>query len=159
MTGRARADAMCHDRFMPLTGEYEPSTQQWVRDQVDKYESSGGTEGTELRGMPVVLLTSKGARSGKLRKTPLMRVEHDGDYAVVASLGGAPKHPVWYFNLVADPHVEVQDGPVKQDMTAREVHGEEKATWWERALAVWPSYADYQNKTDREIPVFVLEPR
>jgi deazaflavin-dependent oxidoreductase (nitroreductase family) len=142
---------------MPLTGEYEPSTQQWVRDQVDKYESSGGTEGTELRGMRVVLLTSKGARSGKLRKTPLMRVEHDGDYAVVASLGGAPKHPVWYYNLKADPHVEIQDGPEKSDRIARELSGAERDEWWARAVAAYPDYADYQTKTDRIIPLFVLE--
>ncbi|MEV7061867.1 nitroreductase family deazaflavin-dependent oxidoreductase [Streptomyces collinus] len=145
---------------MPLEGEYEPSPTQWVRKQVELYESSGGTEGTTLQGstMPVVVLTTRGARSGKLRKTPVMRVEHEGRYAAVASLGGAPKHPVWYFNILADPHVELQDGPVKQDMTAREVTGEEKAAWWERAVAAYPAYADYQKKTDREIPVFVLEP-
>ncbi|QCD59905.1 nitroreductase family deazaflavin-dependent oxidoreductase [Streptomyces hawaiiensis] len=145
---------------MPLEGEYEPSPTQWVRNQVELYESSGGTEGTTLQGsnMPVVVLTSRGARSGKLRKTPVMRVEHEGRYAVVASLGGSPKHPVWYFNLRADPHVELQDGPVKRDMTAREVTGEEKAAWWERSVAAYPAYSDYQKKTDREIPVFVLEP-
>jgi deazaflavin-dependent oxidoreductase (nitroreductase family) len=143
---------------MPLDGEYEPSPAQWVRDQVEQYESSGGTEGTTLRGLPVILLTSRGAQSGKLRKTPLMRVEHDGRYAVVASQGGAPKHPTWYHNLVADPHVELQDGPVRQDMTARELTGDERAQWWERAVAAFPDYADYQTKTDRVIPVFVLEP-
>ncbi|MFI6374175.1 nitroreductase family deazaflavin-dependent oxidoreductase [Streptomyces sp. NPDC050546] len=145
---------------MPLEGEYEPSTTQWVRKQVELYESSGGTEGTTLQGskMPVVVLTSRGAKSGKLRKTPVMRVEHEGRYAAVASLGGAPKHPVWYFNLKSDPHVELQDGPRKQDMTAREVTGEEKSEWWDRAVAAYPAYADYQKKTDREIPVFVLEP-
>ncbi|PNG22410.1 nitroreductase family deazaflavin-dependent oxidoreductase [Streptomyces cahuitamycinicus] len=145
---------------MPLEGEYEPSPTQWVRKQVELYESSGGTEGTTLQGskMPVVVLTSRGARSGKLRKTPVMRVEHEGHYAAVASLGGSPKHPVWYFNILAHPQVELQDGPVKQDMTAREVMGEEKAAWWERAVAAYPAYADYQKKTDREIPVFVLEP-
>ncbi len=145
---------------MPLEGEYEPSPTQWVREQVELYESSGGTKGTTLRdtGLPVVVLTSRGARSGKLRKTPLMRVEHGGRYAVVASLGGAPKHPVWYHNIKADPHVELQDGPVKRDMTAREVTGAEKAEWWERAVEAFPTYADYQEKTDREIPVFVLEP-
>ncbi|MGI5336192.1 nitroreductase family deazaflavin-dependent oxidoreductase [Streptomyces sp. CA-181903] len=142
---------------MPLEGEYEPSPEQWVRDQVEQYESSGGTEGTTLRGMPVVVLTTRGAKSGKLRKTPVMRVEHEGRYAVVASLGGAPKHPVWYHNLKADPRAELQDGPLRQDMTAREVTGEEKARWWERAVAAYPDYADYQKKTDREIPVFVLE--
>lgn len=145
---------------MPLSGEYEPSTQAWVRDQVEQYESSGGTQATTLgdTGWPVVILTTTGAKSGKIRKTALMRVEHDGAYAVVASLGGAPKHPVWYFNLLADPHVELQDGPVRQDMTAREVTGAEKAAWWERAVAAYPPYADYQERTEREIPVFVLEP-
>ncbi|MGZ4597812.1 MAG: nitroreductase family deazaflavin-dependent oxidoreductase [Actinomycetes bacterium] len=143
---------------MPLHGEYEPSPEQWVRDQVALYEGSGGTQGTTLRGLPVIVLTSRGARSGKVRKTPLMRVEHDGRYAVVASQGGAPKHPTWYHNLVADPHVELQDGPVRQDMTAREVTGAEKADWWVRAVAAFPDYARYQAKTDREIPVFVLEP-
>ena len=143
---------------MPLHGEYQPSPQKWVRDQVEEYESSGGTRGTTLRGRPVVILTTLGARSGKLRKTPLMRVEHDGAYAVVASLGGAPKHPVWYFNIQANPLVELQDGPEVQEMKAREVTGEEKAQWWERAVATWPDYASYQEKTDREIPVFVLEP-
>ncbi|WP_432513158.1 nitroreductase family deazaflavin-dependent oxidoreductase [Kineococcus sp. SYSU DK001] len=142
---------------MPLTGEYEPSPEAWVRDQVEQYESSGGTEGTELRGMPVVVLTTKGAKSGKLRKQPLMRVEHEGVYAVVASLGGAPKHPVWYFNVKAHPLVELQDGPVKRDYTAREVTGAEREQWWERAVAAYPDYADYQRKTDRVIPVFVLE--
>ncbi|MCW2724668.1 MAG: nitroreductase [Frankiales bacterium] len=143
---------------MPLDGEYEPSTAQWVRDQVEQYESSGGTEGTTLRGLPVIVLTTRGAKSGKLRKVPLMRVEHDGSYAAVASLGGAPQHPVWYHNVVADPHVELQDGPVRQDMTAREVTGDEKAAWWERAVAAFPDYADYQKKTDREIPLFVISP-
>ncbi|MFE9556677.1 nitroreductase family deazaflavin-dependent oxidoreductase [Streptomyces sp. NPDC006703] len=143
---------------MPLEGEYEPSPTQWVREQVDLIEKSGGKEGMTMRGMPVILLTTRGAKSGKLRKTPLMRVEHDGAYAVVASQGGAPKNPVWYHNVVADPRVELQDGTVRQDMTAREVTGEEKAQWWERAVAAYPDYADYQRKTDREIPVFVLEP-
>jgi len=142
---------------MPLTGEYEPSPQQWVRDQVELYESSGGREGTTLRGLPVVILTTKGARSGKLRKSPLMRVEHRGDYAVVASLGGAPKNPVWYYNVLANSHVELQDGPVVQEMVARELHGREREQWWERAVAVFPDYADYQKRTERQIPVFVLE--
>ncbi|MFF4529026.1 nitroreductase family deazaflavin-dependent oxidoreductase [Streptomyces sp. NPDC001407] len=142
---------------MPLEGEYEPSPDQRAREQVELYESSGGTQGTTMRGMPVVVLTTRGAKSGKIRKTPLMRVEHGGSYAVVASLGGAPKHPVWYHNIVADPRVELQDGPVRQDMTAREVTGEEKDRWWERAVAAYPDYADYQKKTEREIPVFVLE--
>ncbi len=144
---------------MALTGEYEPSPEQWVRDQVERYEASGGTEGTTMRGVPVVVLTSRGARSGKLRKTPLMRVEHDGAYAVVASKGGAPQHPVWYHNLLADPHVELQDGPRRQDMTARELTGDERSQWWQRAVQVWPDYAEYQRKTDRQIPVFVLEPQ
>jgi len=122
------------------------------------YIASGGTQGTELKGMPVVLLTTIGAKSGKLRKTPLMRVEHDGDYAVVASLGGAPKNPVWYYNIVANPHVELQDGTASADYQAREVFGDEKAIWWQRAVAAYPDYADYQRKTDRAIPVFVLTP-
>jgi F420H(2)-dependent quinone reductase len=143
---------------MPLSGTYEPSPDKRSREQVELYERSGGAEGNTLRGKPVIILTTKGAKSGLVRKTPLMRVEHDGRYAVVASQGGAPKHPVWYYNLVADPHVELQDGPVPQDMTAREVTGEEKAQWWERAVAAWPDYAAYQERTDREIPVFVLEP-
>ncbi|WP_432010004.1 nitroreductase family deazaflavin-dependent oxidoreductase [Streptomyces cucumeris] len=143
---------------MPLEGEYQPSPEKWVRDQVELIESSGGSDGTTLRGMPVVLLTTRGAKSGKIRKTPLMRVEHDGHYAIVASLGGAPEHPVWYHNVVADPRVELRDGPVRQDMTAREVTGDEKARWWERAVQAYPDYADYQRKTDRQIPVFVLEP-
>ncbi|MET7689356.1 nitroreductase family deazaflavin-dependent oxidoreductase [Streptomyces sp. NPDC005483] len=145
---------------MPLEGKYEPSPAQWVRDQVELYESSGGTEGNTLMdtGMPVIVLTTRGAKSGNIRKTPLMRVEHDGSYAVVASQGGAPKHPVWYHNVKADPQVELQDGPVKRDFTAREVTGAERDKWWERAVAAYPPYADYQTKTDRVIPVFVLEP-
>lgn len=144
---------------MPLDGEYEPSPRDWAREQAELYESSGGKEGTMRNGFPVIVVTSRGNKSGKLRKTPLMRVEHDGRYAAVASLGGSPKHPVWYYNLVAEPHVELQDGPVKQDMTARQLAGDEKAQWWERAVVAYPPYADYQEKTDREIPVFVLEPR
>jgi deazaflavin-dependent oxidoreductase (nitroreductase family) len=143
---------------MPLEGEYAPGALDWSRKQADLIESSGGTEGTEMRGMRVIVVTSVGNKTGKLRKTPLMRVEHDGRYAAVASLGGAPKHPVWYHNLIAEPHVEVQDGPVKQDMVAREVFGEEKAEWWARAVEAYPDYADYQQKTDRIIPLFVLEP-
>jgi deazaflavin-dependent oxidoreductase (nitroreductase family) len=143
---------------MPLTGEYEPSAAPWARDQVDLYERSGGTEGTDMQGKPVIILTSLGAKTGKIRKTPLMRVEHDGQYAVVASLGGAPKNPVWYYNLVQKPRVELQDGPVKKDYVAREVTGQERETWWERAVAAWPDYAEYQKKTTRTIPVFVLRP-
>ncbi len=145
---------------MPLDGEYEPPPVGWVRRQVELYESSGGTEGTTLRdtGLPVVVVTHRGARSGKLRKTPLMRVEHEGRYAAVASKGGAPEHPVWYANLLANPHVELQDGPVKGDYTARVVEGDEREQWWARAVAAFPPYAQYQEKTDRQIPVFVLEP-
>ncbi|PWD52552.1 nitroreductase family deazaflavin-dependent oxidoreductase [Serinibacter arcticus] len=142
---------------MPLDAEYAPSTSDWAREQAELIESSGGTQGTELHGRPVIVLTTLGAKSGKLRKTALMRVEHEGVYAVVASLGGAPKHPQWYFNIVAEPRVELQDGPDKHDYVAREITGEEKATWWERSVAAFPPYADYQVKTEREIPVFLLE--
>lgn len=143
---------------MPLTGDYEPSTSDWARENAELYMASGGTQGTELRGRPVILLTTVGAKTGKLRKTPLMRVEHGGDYAIVASLGGAPKHPVWYYNVTKNPDVELQDGTRTGDYRAREVFGEEKATWWRRAVEVWPDYEEYQRKTDREIPVFVLTP-
>ncbi|MBB5910521.1 nitroreductase family deazaflavin-dependent oxidoreductase [Actinoalloteichus hymeniacidonis] len=143
---------------MPLTGEYAPSTSGWARDQAELIERSGGTEGTELNGLPVIVLTTVGAKTGKLRKTALMRVEHEGSYAAVASLGGAPKHPVWYFNLQANPRVELQDKTVKKDYIAREVTGAEKAEWWERSVAAFPPYAEYQQKTSREIPVFVLDP-
>ena len=143
---------------MPLTGEYEPSTSERTRRQVELFEKSNGTEGTTLRGMPVIVLTTVGAKSGKLRKNALMRVEHDGEYAVVASLGGSPTHPVWYYNVVANPHVELQDGAARRDYTAREVTGAEKAVWWERAVAAYPDYAAYQRRTEREIPLFVLTP-
>jgi deazaflavin-dependent oxidoreductase (nitroreductase family) len=144
---------------MSLNGDYEPSPVDWVREQVEKYESTGGREGsTNHGGEPVIILTTVGAKSGKIRKTPLMRVEHDGKYAVVASLGGAPKHPVWYHNIVANPTVELQDGPVKREMRAREVTGEEKSLWWKLAVEAWPDYAEYQKKTDRQIPLFVLDP-
>ncbi|MDO7880727.1 nitroreductase family deazaflavin-dependent oxidoreductase [Antiquaquibacter soli] len=143
---------------MPLQGEYAPSTADWAREQAEKYEATNGQEKGDLRGMPVIVLTTVGAKTGMLRKTALMRVEHDGLYAVVASLGGAPKNPVWYYNIVKNPHVELQDGAVKKDYIAREITGDEKAVWWERAVAAYPPYADYQEKTDREIPVFVLEP-
>jgi deazaflavin-dependent oxidoreductase (nitroreductase family) len=145
---------------MPLDGEYVPSPEKWVRDQVELYERTGGREGNTLadRGIPVVVFSTRGAKSGAVRKNPLMRVEHDGAYAMVASQGGAPKHPTWYFNLKAHPdQVTVQDGPEPWDGVAREVTGSEKALWWERAVAVYPDYADYQAKTDREIPVFVVE--
>jgi deazaflavin-dependent oxidoreductase (nitroreductase family) len=144
---------------MPLTGEYEPSTSGWARKQVEQYEASGGTEATTLHGLPVIVLTTVGAKSGKLRKTALMRVEHDGEYAIVASLGGAPKHPVWYYNVLANPHVELQDETEKHDYDAREVTGEEKVLWWHRAVEAFPPYAGYQEKTDREIPLFVLTRR
>jgi F420H(2)-dependent quinone reductase len=143
---------------MPLQGEYAPSSAEWVRKQVEEIESSGGARGTEMRGVPVIIVTSLGAGSGKLRKNPVMRVEHEGSYAAVASKGGAPEHPAWYRNIVDHPLVEVQDGPDKGDYTARVVSGDERAEWWKRAVAVWPDYDGYQTKTDREIPVFVLEP-
>jgi deazaflavin-dependent oxidoreductase (nitroreductase family) len=142
---------------MPLIGEYEPGTSAWARKQAELIEATNGRKGGDLRGRPVIVLTSVGARTGKLRKTALMRVEHDGDYAVVASLGGAARNPVWYHNLKQHPHVELQDGSVKRDYTAREATGEEKAVWWERAVEAWPDYAKYQTKTARQIPVFVLE--
>ena len=143
---------------MPLTGEYKPGASDFSREQVALYERTGGAEGADNQGRPVIVLTSVGAKSGKLRKTPLMRVEHDGQYAVVASLGGAPKHPVWYYNLTANPHVELQDGAVKKDYRAAEVHGEEYQVWLERAIATWPDYAEYQKKTTRKMPIFVLTP-
>ena len=145
---------------MPLEGEYEPSPDAWVRDQVELYERTGGREGNTLpnRTEPVVVYTTRGAKSGKVRKNPLMKVEHNGDYAMVASQGGAPKHPTWYFNLKAHPdEVTVQDGEEVWDGVARELSGEERAQWWERAVAAFPDYAGYQTKTDREIPVFVVE--
>ena len=142
---------------MPLQGEYEPSTSSWSRKQADLYEATNGEQGADLQGRPVILLTSVGARTGKVRKTPLMRVERDGIYAVVASLGGAPKNPVWYYNLKKNPHVELRDRGTKRDYLAREVTGDEKTVWWDRAVEAWPDYATYQTKTDRQIPVFVLE--
>ncbi|MCY1145351.1 nitroreductase family deazaflavin-dependent oxidoreductase [Actinoplanes sp. Pm04-4] len=144
---------------MPLTGEYAPSTSDWARRQAEKIENTDGAEGNELHGYPVVLLTSVGAKSGKLRKTPLMRVEHEGEYAVVGSLGGAPKNPVWVYNLRKEPHVELRDETEEHDYVAREVEGDERAVWWERAVAAFPNYASYQEKTDRVIPVFVLTRR
>ena len=143
---------------MPIEGQYEPSPWKVAADQVRLYEATGGAEGATLQGKPVVILTTKGRRSGNVRKTPLMRVEHEGAYAVVASMGGAPKHPVWYLNAIADADVTVQDGPNVREMRAREVHGDEKALWWARALETWPAYRDYQEKTGRIIPVLVLEP-
>jgi len=143
---------------MPINGEYAPSPETWVRNQVETYEASDGQEGTTLRGMPVVVLTTIGAKSGKVRKVPLMRVEHEGAYAAVASLGGAPKNPVWYYNLTANPALELRDGAQNRSMTVREVFGAEYEQWWARAVAAYPDYADYQRKTDRRIPLFVLEP-
>jgi deazaflavin-dependent oxidoreductase (nitroreductase family) len=145
---------------MPIDGDYEPSPAAWVRDQVEEYENSGGMQGTTLRetGLAVVVVTNRGALSGKVRKTPVMRVEHDGRYAMVASKGGAADNPLWTYNLRANPEVELQDGPDKQDMVAREVSGDERAEWWQRAVAAFPPYAEYQQKTARQIPVFVLEP-
>ena len=141
---------------MPLTGEYAPSTSDWARKQADKIEESGGTAGSELHGYPVVLLTSVGAKTGKLRKTPLMKVEHEGEYAVVGSLGGAPKNPVWVYNLRKNPQVVLRDETEEHDYVAREVSGDERAVWWERAVAAFPTYAAYERKTERLIPVFVL---
>jgi deazaflavin-dependent oxidoreductase (nitroreductase family) len=143
---------------MPLEGEYVPSPAQWVREQVETYERTGGREANTLRdtGLPIIVVTTRGSKSGKLRKFALMRVEHDGEYALVASMGGAPTHPVWYHNLVADPTaVMVQDGPEPWDAVVREVSGEERAVWWERSVAAFPNYAEYQAKTDRVIPVLV----
>jgi len=146
---------------MPIQGEYEPSPRRWVRDQVDLFESSGGTDGTTLMdtGMPVVIITNVGAKSGKVRKTPLMRVEHDGHYAAVASQGGSPENPLWYYNFVANPRVELQDGPKRTAMIARELAGDERAAWWDRAVAAFPPYAEYQTKTERTIPVFLATRR
>ena len=143
---------------MPLTGEYRPSTSEWARTQAEKFEASGGTEANLLRGVPIIVLTTVGAKSGALRKTALMRVEHDGRYAVVASKGGAPDEPKWGENMRRHPHVELQDGGVKRDYLARELSGDERAEWWARATAVWPDYDLYQTKTDRLIALFVLEP-
>ena len=141
---------------MPLEGEYEPSTSGWARRQAETFEASNGAQANTLRGLPIVLLTSVGAKTGKLRKTALMRVEHDGAYAVVASLGGAAKHPVWYWNLKKHPHVELQDGAERHDYEARELEGAEREEWWARSVEAYPPYADYQRKTDRLIPVFLL---
>ncbi|NKY39588.1 nitroreductase family deazaflavin-dependent oxidoreductase [Cellulomonas septica] len=143
---------------MPLTGEYAPSTSEWARKQAELFEATDGREGNTLQGKPVIVLTSVGATSGKLRKNALMRVEHEGRYAVVASKGGTPENPAWYHNLVAHPHVELQDGAVKRDYEAHEATGAERDEWWARATAVWPAYDSYQTKTDRLIPVFVLTP-
>ena len=143
---------------MPLEGEYEPSPRGYVAKQVAEYEASGGQRGGTMHGEPVVILTTKGGRSGTLRKTPLMRVTDGTRYAVIASMGGAPRHPLWYHNIVADPHVMLQDGPVVKDYLAHEAEGDERDEWWQRAVAAWPDYAGYQKKTDRVIPIFVLDP-
>ena len=143
-----------------LEGEYEPSKQDWVREQVERYEATGGREANILRGnpdWPIVVITSRGAKSGKLRKNPVMRVEHDGVYAAVASYGGSPHHPVWYHNFVAHPEVELQDGPEPHLYRARIAEGEEREVWWQRSVEQYAPYAEYQEKTDREIPVFLLE--
>jgi len=147
---------------MTLDGEYVPSPWQWVRDQVETYERTGGQEANTFldTGLPIIIVTTRGNKSGILRKTPLMRVEHDGEYALVASMGGAPKHPVWYYNLVADPSaVRIQDGPEPFDAEVREVSGDERARWWDRAVKAYPPYAEYQTRTDRLIPVFVARRR
>ncbi len=145
-----------YDRPMPLTGEYGPSTSDWAREQAELYEATGGAEGGGIQGMSIIVLTSVGAKTGLLRKTALMRVEHDGEYAVVGSLGGSPKNPVWVYNLRKNPQVELQDREERHDYTAREVSGAERDVWWERSVAAFPNYAEYQQKTDRVIPVFVL---
>jgi F420H(2)-dependent quinone reductase len=145
---------------MPIEGEYEPSALEWVREQVAAYEASGGTEANTLRdtGIPIIVVTMRGNVSGKVRKIALMRVEHDGTYALVASYGGRPKHPVWYANLCADPQVTIQDGPQPHDYVVRELVGHERELWWGRSVAVFPTYEDYQSTTDRLIPVLVAEP-
>jgi deazaflavin-dependent oxidoreductase (nitroreductase family) len=147
---------------MTVEGEYEPSPVGWVRDQIETYERTGGREANTLRNsdMPVIIVTMRGRKSGKVRKIALMRVEHEGAYALIASMGGAPKHPVWYHNLVADPEaVAVQDGPEPFDVAVREVTGTERDAWWERAVAAFPPYADYQKRTERTIPVLIAERR
>jgi deazaflavin-dependent oxidoreductase (nitroreductase family) len=141
-----------------LTDDYEPSASDWVREQVEQIVRTGTTDGVTIRGLPIVLMTYRGAKTGKVRKTPVMRVEHDGRYAAVASRGGAPTNPQWYASLVAEPVIELQDGVVTREYRAREVFGDEKARWWGRAVDAYPDYADYQRSTDRQIPVFVLEP-
>jgi deazaflavin-dependent oxidoreductase (nitroreductase family) len=143
---------------MAITGDYLPSTSEWARTQAEKYEASGGTEANTLRGVPIIVLTSVGAKTGGLRKTALMRVEHDGRYAVVASKGGAPEPPAWYANVRKNPHVMLQDGAERREYLARELDGDEYDLWWQRATEVWPDYDAYQQKTDRRIAVFVLEP-
>jgi len=146
------------DQGMALTGDYEPSASGWVREHVEQIVRTGTTDGVTIKDLPTVLMTYRGAKTGKVRKTPVMRVEHEGSYAAVASMGGAPTNPQWYASLVAEPVIELQDGAVTRAYRAREVFGDEKALWWRRAVDAYPDYADYQRKTDRQIPVFVLEP-
>jgi deazaflavin-dependent oxidoreductase (nitroreductase family) len=143
---------------MPLEGHCEPSPVDWVRKQVEQFESSDGREGNTMKDLPVIVLTTKGARTGNIRKSPLMRVEHDGKYLIVASLGGAPSHPVWYHNVAANPTVEIQDGATRQDMATRELDGDEREVWWKRAVDAFPPYAEYQEKTSRVIPILICEP-
>jgi deazaflavin-dependent oxidoreductase (nitroreductase family) len=143
---------------MPPEDEYAPSPTKWVRNAVEKIEQTGSTSAAGFGGRGVVLLTMRGAKSGKIRKVPLMRVEHDGVYVAVASLGGAPKNPVWYYNLKADPTIQLQDGEETGEYVAREIEGEEYELWWKRSVAAYPDYAEYQKKTTRKIPQFVLEP-
>ncbi|MFW2382869.1 MAG: nitroreductase family deazaflavin-dependent oxidoreductase, partial [Acidimicrobiales bacterium] len=145
---------------MPIEGEYEPSTTEWVRNQVEEYVASGGTRANTMgdSGLPIVLVIMKGAKSGMVRKVPLMKVEHDGEYALVASVGGAPKHPAWYHNLLADPNVMIQDGPRPWDATVDLASGEEREIWWQRAVSAFPRYAEYGEKTAREIPIFIARP-
>jgi deazaflavin-dependent oxidoreductase (nitroreductase family) len=147
---------------MPLTGEYQPSPSDWVREQVDQYEHSAGREANTLRdtGLPIIIVTSRGRKTGKLRKNPVMRVEHEGEYAIIASKGGAPSHPEWYYNITADPEaVTIQDGPEPFDVDVREVVGDERELWWRRAVEAFPPYAEYREKTDRTIPILVARRR
>ena len=157
LAARESASAAPGCPCMTLTGDYQPSTSSWVRDQVELYERTGGAEGNQIQGRPIVVIASRGAKSGAVRKNPVMRVEHDGVYAAVASKGGAPDNPSWYYNLLADPHVRLQDGPEPASYVARLVEGEEREIWWARAVEAFPPYAGYQVKTERLIPVFVLE--
>ncbi len=143
---------------MGLSGQYEASSSEWVRNQVELYERTNGAEGNEIMGLPVIIVTNRGAKSGMIRKTPLMRVEHEGNYVAVASKGGAADHPVWYFNLLANPVCELRDGATLSDRRARLLEGDERSEWWQRAVAAFPNYADYQRNTEREIPLFILEP-
>lgn len=145
---------------MAIQGEYEPSPRGWVREQVEEYEASGGARANTLRdtGLPIIVVTTVGQKTGKVRKVPLMRVEHQGEYALVASMGGAPTHPLWYWNVTADPYVTIQDGPAPFRAEVRLLTGDERALWWERAVAAYPPYAEYQERTERQIPVFVATP-